>query len=294
MYGQDEAQRLLEKVKSLGGGTPDPRVRDAVDRLLDRLFPLLVELRPTEPEWEALLAHLDRTGREGGFAVTAWLLGLSQLVQDMNSPLRAGATEQTILGPYYVDGAPLVAAGAPLYQTLGQSDEGLIMEGRVLDDAGRPVAGAELDVWGANGLGRYSHWDEDQPSYNLRGRVLTGADGTYAIRTVFPRPYAIPDFLAAGAMLKALGRQPWRPPHLHFKVTKPGFVPLVTQVYLGTSDFLDCDSAVAVKDRLVTAVERRESPGVCAAHGFDRPFHQVQFNFRLQAVDAGIGEEPVA
>lgn len=286
MHGQDDAQRLLAKVKALGGGTPDPRVRSAVDRLLDQLFPLIVELRPTEAEWAALLEHLDRTGREGGFAVTAWLLGLSQLVQDMNSPLRDAATEQTILGPYYVAGAPLVGPGEPLYKALGPNDEGLLMEGRVLDEAGQPVAGAELDVWGANGLGRYSHWDEDQPEFNLRGRVLSGGDGRYAIRTVFPRPYAIPDFLAAGAMLKALGRQPWRPPHLHFQIRKPGFVPLVTQVYLAGQDYLDCDSAVAVKDRLITPVERCDDADRVSAAGFEGPFHHVRFDFRIQRAEA--------
>lgn len=294
MYSQDDARRLLEKVKSLGGGTPDRRVRLAADRLLEQLFALIVELRPTEDEWAALLAHLDRTGREGQFAVSAWLLGLSQLVQDMNSPLRETATEQTILGPFYVEGAPLIACDAPFYKKLDPDDEYLLMEGLVLDDCGRAVAGVEIDAWGANSFGRYSFWDDDQPPFNLRGRVLSGNDGRYAIRTVYPRPYTIPAQLAPGAMLKALGRQLWRPSHLHFKVKKSGYVPLVTQVYLADQDYLDTDSAVAVKDSLITRSERHDAPEHLQARGCDRPFHLVRFDFHIQPIDASAMAEAAA
>jgi catechol 1,2-dioxygenase len=291
MYGHPEAQKLLAKVKSLGGGVPNPRVREAVDRLLDVLFPLIVDLRLTEDEWDALIAHLDRTGAEGQFAVTAWLLGLSQLVQDMNSPLRETATEHTILGPFYKEGAPLLANDAPLYKALHDQDEYLLMRGRVLDDKGRPLAGVEVDAWGANGLGMYSFWDEDQPPYNLRGRVKTDAQGRYAIRTVYPRPYAIPPFLAPGAMLEALGRQAWRPSHLHFRIVADGLVPLVTQVYLAESDFMQIDSAVAVKDSLITTSRRQAAPAAIEAEGLDRPFHEVAFDFRLQPAAAAAAAE---
>jgi catechol 1,2-dioxygenase len=273
---------LLEKVTALGGATPNPRVRKAVDRLLEVLFPLIVELWPTEDEWKALITHLDRTGAEGQFQVTAWLLGLSQLVEDLNSPLRATATANTILGPFHKEGAPQRANGEPFYATLTDNDEYFLLSGRVLDEAGQPIAGVTLDAWNANGLGKYSFWDEDQPEYNLRGKVVTNSQGRYLIRTVFPRPYAIPPFLAPGAMLAALGRQAWRPPHVHFRVDAPGYFPLITQVYFAGYDYLKIDSAVGVKDSLITASQRHDSAEDLAAAGMDRPYHEASFDFRLQ------------
>ena len=60
------------------------------------------------------------------------------------------------------------------------------------DDAGAPVAGAELDIWHADADGYYSGFDPRLPEGIFRGKVLTNEDGRYEVRTVLPAPYTIP------------------------------------------------------------------------------------------------------
>ncbi|MEL6450076.1 MAG: protocatechuate 3,4-dioxygenase subunit beta [Pseudomonadota bacterium] len=110
----------------------------------------------------------------------------------------------------------------------GQSAIGprIIVHGRVLDEIGRPVPGALLEVWQANAGGRYRHVKEGyiaplDPNFGGCGRVITGADGAYEFRTVQPGPYPWPN-----------GVNDWRPAHIHFSVFGHGFAQrLITQMY---------------------------------------------------------------
>lgn len=102
--------------------------------------------------------------------------------------------------------------------------------GRVLDETGRAVAGARVEIWQCNAFGRYHHpWDRRDapldPNFQGYGQFLTGPDGAYRFRTIKPVPY------------------PGRAPHIHFAVSGPGFEPLVTQLYVAgapenATDFL--------------------------------------------------------
>lgn len=60
------------------------------------------------------------------------------------------------------------------------------MRGRVLGDDGKPLANALVEVWHANHLGNYSHFDTSQPPFNLRGSIRTDAQGRYSFRSVVP------------------------------------------------------------------------------------------------------------
>ncbi|MBT8460080.1 MAG: protocatechuate 3,4-dioxygenase subunit beta [Boseongicola sp.] len=102
----------------------------------------------------------------------------------------------------------------------------IVVHGRVLDEAGRPIPGALLEVWQANAGGRYRHKKEGylaplDPNFGGCGRTITGEDGTYEFRTIQPGPYPWPN-----------GPNDWRPAHIHFSVFGHGFAQrLITQMY---------------------------------------------------------------
>ncbi|WP_242894852.1 protocatechuate 3,4-dioxygenase subunit beta [Actinomadura litoris] len=110
-------------------------------------------------------------------------------------------------------------AGEPL-------GERIIVTGRVLDGAGRPVPGALVEVWQANAAGRYAHLGDQHPApldpnFTGAGRCLTGADGRYRFVTIKPGAYPWRNHPNA-----------WRPAHIHFSVFGTAFTQrLVTQMY---------------------------------------------------------------
>lgn len=110
----------------------------------------------------------------------------------------------------------------------GQSAIGprIVVQGRLMDQGGRGIAGALIEVWQANAGGRYRHRKEGylaplDPNFGGCGRVITGQDGAYEFRTVQPGPYPWPN-----------GPNDWRPAHIHFSVFGHGFAQrLITQMY---------------------------------------------------------------
>ncbi len=158
--------------------------------------------------------------RRQEFILWSDALGLSMLVDALAHELPAGATESTVLGPFYVPGSPLREYGESMVREEGAGVPAWVY-GRVLDVAGAPIAGAELDVWqnGADML--YAVQRPEAEEDHLRGRFLTRDDGSYAFVAVRPVPYPIPDDGPVGRMLAATGRHPWRPAHIHIDRARP-------------------------------------------------------------------------
>ena len=104
--------------------------------------------------------------------------------------------------------------------------ERIIVTGRLLDAAGKPVAGQLVEIWQANAAGRYNHQLDQHPApidpnFTGVGRCLTEPDGTYRFLTIKPGPYPWRNHQNA-----------WRPAHIHFSVFGTAFTQrLVTQMY---------------------------------------------------------------
>lgn len=240
----------------------DERLRTIAQSLVRHLHAFAVDVGLTQAEWREGIRLLTETGRitdeqRQEFVLWSDALGFSMLVDAFANPLPPGATESTVLGPFYLPGAPLRDYGAAI-ATEPAGDPAWV-HGRVLDLDGHPIAEAELDVW-QNGDDRlYTVQRPEAPEDHLRGRFLTRPDGTYAFLAVRPVPYAIPHDGPVGRMLAATGRHPWRPAHVHMIVRAPGYETLTTHIFDAASAYLDADAVFAVKPTLLRKFVRRSA-----------------------------------
>jgi len=243
---------LTDEVLRAYAGTPDPRLRELLAALIRHLHSFAAETGLTTGEWMAGLEFLTAVGQKCDperqeFILLSDVLGLSSLVEGQNAA--EGATEPTVLGPFYRPGAPHRAMG----QHIGRSADGAatLIRGRVTGTDGEPVEAATLDVWQCAGNGCYDIQDPDQPEFNLRGVFTTGADGSFAFRTVRPVSYPVPVDGPVGDLLRASGRHNWRAAHVHAIVSAPGYQPVTTHIFDAENEYLDSDAVFGVRDSLI-------------------------------------------
>jgi hydroxyquinol 1,2-dioxygenase len=252
---------ITRKVVSSFESSPDLRLGEVMQSLVRHLHAFAADVGLTQEEWQAAIGVLTATGaitdeQRQEFILWSDTLGLSMFVDALSHPLPAGATESTVLGPFYVPGSPLREYGADI----SEQNAGVPawVHGRVLDVTTRePIPNAEVDVWQNGDNQLYAVQDADAPEHHLRGRFLTREDGAYAYLGVRPVPYPIPDDGPVGTMLAAVGRHPWRPAHIHMIVRAAGYQTLVTHIFDRASDHLDTDAVFAVKSSLLRTFEER-------------------------------------
>jgi hydroxyquinol 1,2-dioxygenase len=232
---------------------PDPRLREIMQSLTKHLHAFAIDVDLSEDEWAVAIRMLTETGhitdeRRQEFILWSDTLGLSMLVDALANVLPEGATESTVLGPFYVPGSPLRDYGANIAEE--EASVPAWVYGRIRSLDGASLAGAELDVW-QNGENRlYAVQDPNAHEDHLRGRFRTRADGSYAFLAVRPVPYPIPDDGPVGEMLAATARHPWRPAHIHMIARAEDHRTVTTHIFDETSEYLDSDAVFAVKSSL--------------------------------------------
>nr|BAM65762.1 hydroxyquinol 1,2-dioxygenase [Ralstonia pickettii] len=234
--------------------TPDPRVREIVASLVRHLHDFARDVRLTEAEWLQGIRFLTATGhkcddKRQEFILLSDVLGLSMLTVCMNNRKPAGCTEATVFGPFHVEGAPHYEDGADLAN--GAKGEPCEVSCTIRDLAGEPVPGATIDVWQADADGRYDVQYAGLDQAQGRGVLHSDANGRFRFRTVLAQAYPIPDDGPVGDLLRATGRHPWRPAHLHFMIQAPGYETLVTHVFRKGDQYLDSDAVFGVRESLV-------------------------------------------
>lgn len=236
----------------------DPRLKQVMQSLIKHLHAFVREIEPTPQEWMAGIQFLTATGQKCDavrqeYILLSDTLGVSMLMDAINNRKPAGATESSVLGPFYVEGAPEHDNGADLAPGEGP---GVVVSGMVRGTDGKPLANAVLDVWQTAPNGLYHMQDQQADEFHLCGKVHTAADGSYRLRTLKPVSYAVPIDGPVGSLLTKLGRHPYRPAHIHFIVSAPGYKPVVTQVYTEGDDYLESDAVFGVKNSLVVDYHR--------------------------------------
>ncbi len=249
-----------EAVNARMGEAANPRLRQVMASLVRHLHAFAKEIELTQQEWDLAIECLTATGKicsaeRQEFILLSDTLGFSMLVDAINNRRPPGATENTVFGPFYVEGAPIREMGDTI--SLDGKGESCTFEGRVIDLDGNPIAGACVDVWSDNAEGFYDVQQPGiQPKWNNRGRFITGADGAYRYIGIKPVSYPIPDDGPVGKMLGQLGRHPYRPAHMHFKVTAPGHETIITHTFVGDDAYIGDDTVFGVKETLVAPFER--------------------------------------
>ncbi len=237
---------------------PDPRMREVMSSLVRHLHAFVKDVELTEEEWAAGIGFLTRTGHMSDdlrqeFILLSDVLGVSMLVETINHRSDGGSTEQTVLGPFHMVESPPRELGDDI--NLEEKGEPCRVEGRVTGVDGEPVPGASLDVWQANAEGFYDVQQPGiQPDLNLRGLFTADGDGRFWFRSIVPQSYPVPYDGPVGEMLEATGRHAYRPAHLHFIVSAPGYRPVTTHVFVAGSPYLDSDAVFGVKESLIREV----------------------------------------
>jgi hydroxyquinol 1,2-dioxygenase len=263
----------------------DPRLKQVVEVLVRKLHEAVKELEPTQEEWMEGITFLTRTGHtctdwRQEFILLSDIMGISMLVDAINSRRPSGATENTVLGPFHLADAPEMDMGTNI--CLDGKGEPMLVHGRVLDTDGSPLSGVKIDVWQANDEGFYDVQQKGiQPDFNLRGVFRTGNDGRYWFTAVKPKFYPIPDDGPVGQLLKALGRHPFRPAHFHYIVEKDGFDKLTTHIFDPDDHYINSDAVFGVKESLMAEFKPVDDPKKCAEHGFSGRYYDVENDFVL-------------
>ncbi|MDQ2815954.1 MAG: intradiol ring-cleavage dioxygenase [Actinomycetota bacterium] len=269
--------------------TQDPRLRELLDSLVRHLHAFVRETEPTIAEWERAVEFLTATGQKCDderqeFILLSDLLGISMLVETINNRT-GGATESTVLGPFHVVTSPRRELG----ETIDFVGTGTpcIVRGRVLSADGSPLPGAELDVWQANDQGFYDVQQPDvQPRANGRGLFTADKAGSFWFRTIVPSHYPIPTDGPAGILLNATGRHPFRPAHIHFIVTAPGYRTLTTHIFVAGSPYIESDAVFAVKKSLIKEFATVDDPAQAAQYGLTGSFALANFDIVLHAAES--------
>jgi hydroxyquinol 1,2-dioxygenase len=241
--------------------------------LVKHLHAFAKETRLTQEEWDVGIEFLTKTGQlcsgeRQEFILLSDTLGFSMLVDAINNRRPTGATENTVLGPFHVEGAPILAMGENI--SLDGKGDRCLFEGRVVDMDHNPIEGARIDVWSDNADGFYDVQQPNvQPKWNNRGIFVTGSDGKYSFIGIKPVSYSIPHDGPVGQILEHLGRHPYRPAHMHYLVTAPGYQKLVTHTFVGDDDYIGSDTVFGVKSTLVAPYERDENSSTAWRSSFD-------------------------
>lgn len=277
--------------------TSDPRLRQIMVSLVKHLHAFVRDVRLTEKEFRdatAIVAELGKltTDTHNEVVLMAGSLGVSPLVCLLNNGDQGNTeTDQSLLGPFWRLNSPRVENGGSIVRSETPGAP-LFVSARVIDKDGRPVTGAEIDVWHASPVGLYENQDPDQADMNLRGKFTTDQDGRFAFRSVMMVGYPIPTNGVVGRLLEAQSRHPYRPAHLHALIFKPGFKVLISQVYDPADPHIDSDVQFGVTQALIGKFQSHDTPHP-TARDVPTPWYSLDHTYRLEAGEAVLPRPPI-
>jgi len=169
------------------------------------------------------------------------------ILQSTSSPVPLGEQESINLcdqstedaygqGPFYTANAPFIQNNQ--LADINEVGTRIIISGQVYNiECSEVIPNTEIDIWHANDLGGY-----DNTGYNLRGKITTNSQGFYVFESIKPGLY--------------LNGATFRPSHIHFKITPPGFNTLITQLYFEGDPYIPTDAAASITSGAFDATNR--------------------------------------
>ncbi|MEH0294653.1 intradiol ring-cleavage dioxygenase [Agrobacterium sp. CCNWLW71] len=277
--------------------TSDPRAREILMALVKHLHAFVREVRLTEVEFREATAILNEIGQlqtdsHNEFVLMSGSLGVSSLVCLLNNGDRGQTeTSQSLLGPFWRLNSPWVENGGTIIRS-DTPGTPLFVRANVIDRDGRPIPGAEVDVWHASPVGLYENQDPDQAEMNLRGKFMTDKKGRFWFRTVKMVGYPIPVDGVVGRLLKAQGRHPYRPAHLHALIFKHGYKTLISQVFDPSDPNIESDVQFGVTAALTGDFVRHDEP-----HPTDKdvegPWFSLDYTYVMEPGEAVLPHPPI-
>ena len=245
--------------------TADPRIRDILISLVKHLHGFAREVHLTEEEFEKAVQYVVRLGQNttdthNEAVLMSGSLGFSTLICLLNNG-NNGQTETTAnqLGPFWRMNSPPTENGGSIVRS-PTPGPALFVNCWLKDTSGKPIAGAEVDIWHSSPEGFYEQQDPKQADMNLRGKFMTDVQGHFSFRSVKPAGYPIPIDGPVGDLVRATGRHHYRPAHLHFLIFKQGFKTLISQIYVNDDERLETDVQFGVTRALVGEYVRHDGP----------------------------------
>jgi catechol 1,2-dioxygenase len=290
-------QQVTPAVLEAIGRSPDPRFREIMSALVRHLHDFAREVKLTEREFERAVGYVVALGQHttdshNEAVLMSGSLGFSTLICLLNNG-NNGQTETAanLLGPFWRMHSPRTENGGSIVRSPTPGPP-LFVTARVRDGTGRPIAGAEVDVWHSSPEGFYEQQDPKQADMNLRGKFTTDADGGFGFRSVKPAGYPIPIDGPAGDFVRATQRHHYRPAHLHFLIHKPGFKTLISQIYVNDDERLDSDVQFGVTKALIGNYVRHDN-GPAPAPDVDGPWYSLDYTFPMEPGEARLPRPPI-
>ncbi|GJN91540.1 hypothetical protein Rhopal_004563-T1 [Rhodotorula paludigena] len=281
------AETITQNVHAINSLCENPRQKFIFEKLVTHLHDFAREVSLTTDEWMTAIQFLTRTGQicsktRQEFILLSDALGLSALVDSMNHPVPkdSGATEATVLGPFFTEDAADLQHG----DSIASEGKGEYMycEGRVLDVEGKPIANCTIETWETDDEGLYDTQYSGRDKPDCRGRLKTDENGYYAYRLIKPTPYPIPFDGPVGQLLKSLNRHVFRPAHLHMMFLAPGYETLITALYFKGDPYINSDAVFGVKTSLIVDTELVEDNERAKQLGFKSgPFYYLKKDYVL-------------
>ena len=273
----------------------DPRFKEIITTVVKHAHAAVRELDLKPEEWMAAIQFLTKVGqtcdeKRQEFIILSDTLGISMLVVQLDQMRRSQkaladktatvpATEATVQGPFYWEGAPVLPLGSDIGK--GMPGEPTYYSGRVTDTHGRPIPQCCVDVWSGDGEGVYDMQMGGDAGMRLRARFHTDNEGRYHFWSIKPTYYPVPADGPVGDMLRKMGRHPNRPGHVHAMVYKEGYVSVTTHLFPADSPYLDSDAVFGVRDSLILPYEKH-APGTAPdGRKMDKTFHTAKYDFAL-------------
>jgi len=289
---EDVTPAVLEAYNNIG----DPRLREIVAALVKHLHAFAREVHLTEEEFQKGAEILVKMGQMSNethneVVLMAGSLGFSALVCLLNNG-NNGQTETTAsqLGPFWRMRSPPTQNGGTIVRSPTPGPV-LFANCWLKDQNGKPIEGAEIDVWHSSPEGFYEQQDPKQAPMNLRGKFTTDRDGHFWFRSVKPAGYPIPVDGPVGDLVRAGKRHNFRPAHLHFLMFKDGFKTLISQIYVNDDDKLESDVQFGVTKALIGDYVRHE--GQAPAPDVKGEWYSLDQTFVMEPGKARLPKPPI-
>jgi hydroxyquinol 1,2-dioxygenase len=262
----------------------DPRFKELMSAAIKHLHAFAREVHLTEEEWFEGIKFLTAVGQKCDdkrqeMILLSDILGLSMMVVALNHKTAPGATEATVLGPFFAHGAKEYGYGGDLREGATLKGEDVWVSGTITGLDGKPIANAVLDIWQAKADGIYDL--QTGGEFELRGRVKANAKGEYGFKSYKPKFYSVPVDGPVGELVRATGNHHMRPAHMHAIVSAPGHQQVITHVFVEGDPYIDHDAVWAVKHSLIAKYGKVDNPAKAKELGMPNPFHTLEWDFKL-------------